>query len=133
MDRQDGVAGVVLAGEHETELPFVEERLEGRHRRRQVGRDGLSLARQLGEHLGLLLEDALRLELLGQPGAVSQDLLGLGGVLPEVGVGGLALERFEPAAGVTLLKDDLGERRGVPSALPRGARSRRDPDHEAFS
>ena len=54
MDRQDGVAGIMLPGEHHLQLPIVERRLQAVHRLLEVQEDILPFARELRADLRLL-------------------------------------------------------------------------------
>jgi hypothetical protein len=62
----------------------------------------------------VVVEVLVCVDLLAEAGALFQDLLGLRGVFPEVGVGGALFDRLEAPESVALLKDDLGARRGGP-------------------
>jgi hypothetical protein len=113
MDREDRVVGVVVAGQHEVELALVERVREIVHRSAQILGDRLTFPGQLGARLRVLepaLQGGLRSDLLRQAGAALEKRLGLGRILPQVGMRGLLLEVPElPGAGFQI-KDDLEDR-----------------------
>jgi len=98
----------VLAGEHQLELGGVERRTQGVDGGLQIVAGRLPFAHQLDQGrgvVGLCGEGALRLDRLGQAGAVPQDLLGFLRILEEIGVGGAGFELVETAFRCGLLKD----------------------------
>jgi hypothetical protein len=98
----------VLAGQHDLQLPLVEGRQKRVHRLLEVGADVLTLAGELGAHLGVLeplLELPERFDLLGETGAGLQDGLGARRIAPQIRVGDLVLDFAELAGARLEIKD----------------------------
>jgi len=100
VDGQDGVAGVVLAGQHHLQLLPVEGRRQLVRGAPQVLADLLPFPGELDADLRLLelpVEGADGVDLLGEAGAALQGRLGLGGIAPQIGIGGPRLDPLELA------------------------------------
>jgi hypothetical protein len=95
VDRDDGVAAVVLAAEHLARLGGLDVRLEGVYAYRQLGVHRLARLGPFDQHaevLGAPLQGVAERQLFLQPPAPLQQLLRLGGVLPEIGVGAAGVD-----------------------------------------
>ncbi len=127
MDREDRVAGVVLAGEHQIELGLLEGLGEVLDGTAEILLHRLPLACQFGADLrllDLLLEGLVGLDGLGQARPLPEDLLGARLVFVEVRVGGLLIQFLEAALGAGQLKDDLEAKRNDCAARPWRGRAR---------
>jgi hypothetical protein len=124
MDGQDGVARIVRVEEQSPELGLLEVLLEPRDRGGDVGLDALTLGRELGQDLELLL---LAEDLAEELDVLLEELLllleGLRGflVLPDLGRGQLDVYRRPLGVLAIEVKENLGplrlSRRGRPGVF----------------
>ena len=113
MDSDDGVQAVVLARQERGELEAVDLRGKRVEFRADFRRDVLAFAPELevGVEVGEFSRQALvRLDLLCQALALGEDFLGAFGVLPEVGLGYLLLDRCELSAAGGSVKENSAVR-----------------------
>jgi hypothetical protein len=104
------VVGVGLAGEQAFQLAPGRLRAQPLERRFGVGDDGvvaLGLAEldQLELLADLAFDAPITVDRLVEPGALAQQLLGRGGIIPQVGVFDLCVQLSETASGGLPVKD----------------------------
>jgi hypothetical protein len=117
VDREPGVLGVLGSSHLDGELQLVGERGRGAQRVAGLGLGGLAFPQQLGEGFELAPEvvEALdRLDLFLEAAGLPEDLLGLFGLRPEIGGGGLLPQLRERAPRGVLIKGSPEAPRGAP-------------------
>jgi hypothetical protein len=98
VDGDDGVEAIVLAAEHLAGFGGLDVLLEVVEAFQQVAVDGLAGLGPLDEHAKILragLQRVAERDLLVEPPAALQQLLRLGLVLPEIGLGDTGLDAIE--------------------------------------
>jgi hypothetical protein len=104
----------VLAAQHLLELGLPDRPFEGVEGGAEVLLDVLAAGEPVGQDLGVVLqalEARQQREVVLEALAALQDLLGLGLVLPELGLGGLVVEPLELGLELRPLKDSRGRPR----------------------
>jgi hypothetical protein len=98
VDGDDGVVAIVLAAEHLAGFSGLDVLLELVEAFQQVAVDGLASLGPFDEHaeiVGAALQRVAERDLLVEPPAALQELLRLGLVLPEVGLGDTGFDAIE--------------------------------------
>jgi hypothetical protein len=114
MDRDDRVAAIVLAAQHLAGLGLLDVRLELVEPLQEVAVDGFTGLRPLdqdAEIVGAALQRLAGRQFLVQAPAALEQFLGLGGILPEVGMRDAGLDLLELRAMARLVKDSSADRR----------------------
>jgi hypothetical protein len=109
MDRDDGVAGVVLAAEHLLDLAGFDLALELVEAGGELGFDGFALLQPVGEDREILDAAAQRpdqVHVLFEPAAALHHPLRLGLVLPEVGLADPGFDAGQFFRGACGVKDN---------------------------
>src|SRR6185503_5498750 len=114
MDGDDGVEAIVLAAEHLAGFGGLDVLLEVVEALQQVAVDGLASLGPFDEHaeiVGAGLQRVAERELLVEPAAALQQLLRLGLILPEVGLGDAGLDAVELGTRSGCVKDSSADRK----------------------
>ena len=112
MNRDDGIAAVVLAAKHFLDLGGLDLRGQVVQALRQVLADILTLARPLDEHFEVVTTLFQRLRqfvVLLQSTTTLQHALRLGGIVPEIWRRGLFLEPCDFVSGAGRVKDNSAD------------------------
>jgi hypothetical protein len=114
MDRDDGVAAIVLAAQHLAGFGLLDVRLEFVEAFQQLAIDGFPGLRPLdqdAEIVGAALQRLTAGQLLVQTAAALEQLLCFRGILPEVRMRDASLDFLELRPVARFVKDSSGDRR----------------------